>query len=370
MSLLTRSAPAILYTEDPGGGRRQFLDRLVPGLSSAVSGLVWRTAFPGGDTSFQASLSVAQDLSHVGLNLGRKAVIQSGGAIRFQGSLGQAARGTPWQLQGPGLAAAVVSSTGSGGFMAVESGGNAFNLDAVVTQAISRGLPWTKAGTLPTAGQADSASVDINSAFDQVGKALAQAWSLSPLGVCSMAALPTAPSYVLRAPQPLTPQLIGYTQGVGLYSNGSSNIVITDTTHTDAIGRWGHIEGFYDMTGLGTLSGGTAATYLSNWLTANIAAPSYTNAISVQYGQLRSVSGSSHNQYGGNVDLGTVRAGCIVTVYDVDPDHSHLLAQGPLQMLVTETEYAADPDVLTLTPAGCIGQDLSSIIYQSLSGAL
>lgn len=365
-----RSMPPVLYTEDPGGGRRIFLDRLVPGQPSAVSGLVWRTAYPGGDTNWQSNLSVDPLLSHLGLNLGRKAVIQSGGAIRFQGSLGQAARGEPWQLQGPGLAAAVVSSTGSGGFMAVESGGNAYNLDAVVTQAISRGLPWTKAGTLPTAGSAASASCDINTAFDQVGKALAQAWSLSPLGVCSMAALPTAPSYVLRAPQPLTPQLIGYTQAVGLYNNGSGNIVITDTTHADAVAKWGHIEGFYDMTGLGTLSGGTAATYLSNWLTANIAAPNYTNTIPVQYGQLRAISGSSHNQYGGPVDLTTVRAGCIVTVYDVDPDHSHLLAQGPLQMLITETEYAADSDVLTLTPAGCIGQDLSSLIYQSLSGAL
>ncbi len=57
-------------------------------------------------------------------------------------------------------------------------------------------------------------------------------------------------------------------------------------------------------------------------------------------------------------------------MFDVDPDHSHLLAPGPLQMLVGQTDYDVDTDTLTLTPIGAVGEDLEAVIYQALNGAI
>lgn len=353
---------ALLYTEDPGGGNRTFLDRLIPGEPSIVTGLKWVTNYPGGDSSWSCSLSVDPNLSHRGLNLGRQVTIASGGATRFQGILQRATRGTPWQLQGPGAFAVVISSAGSGGFMAVEVGGNAYDLDAVIVQAQARGLQWTKPATLPTAGTAASASCDIDTAFSTVGKALGQVVSLSPLQAVTMAAPPTQASYVLRPQQALSPQLAGLTQAVGIYSGG-----VLTTSNPAAVDKWGALEGSYDMTSLGTLDAPTATTYLNNWLTVNIAAPTYTDTLLVQPGQLFALNSTS---MGGPVDLATVRAGCLVNVYDIDPDHSHLLSPGPLQFLVGQTEYDVDADTLTLTPVGAVGTDLLAALYSGYGGHL
>lgn len=367
-----KNSHALVYTEDPGGGNRVFLDRLIPGELSAVSGLKWSKVYPGGDQEWSCNLSTDPNLSHVGLNLGRRVVIVKGGAIRFQGTMKQAARGTPWQLQGPGAYAAVVNSADSGGFMAVAPvSGNAYNLDDVVAAAQTRGLPWTAPAPLPgaagvaTAGTAATASCDIATAFSTVGKALGLGWSLTSLLAITMAPPPTTVSYVLRLSQPLAPTLTGYTQAVGLFSGG---VVLAQ--NDAAIDKWGHIEAPYDMSALeGTadLTSDLAQTYLNNWLTVNLPYPTYTSPLTVQPGQLRAVNG---NSMGGPVDLATVEPGCLINVYDIDPDHSHLLEPGPLQILVGQTDYDDDADLLSITPVGAVGTDLMSALYRAAGGSL
>lgn len=374
-----RTTPARVYTENPDGTDRRYLDML--GEQSAVSGLTWRTSYPGGDTTWQATLSFDLNASHSALRIGRHVGIVSGGGLRFQGRLDVPQRGDPWALSGGGIAGLVVSSTGSGGFSAVDSGGNAYNLDNIVTQAIARGLPYTKSGTLGVAGTAPSGSCDIATALAAVGKALGKAWRLSPTGVITMESLPTVPSYVLRASQALTPRIVGATQAVGRYTDSGTHANATTTSlntaaaaaSTAAKAKWGPIEQTYDMTGLGEISASTASTYLSNWLLANIAQASYVDTLVVGYGQLRAYTPSDGTHpagYGGPVDLATVRAGCLITVFDTDPDHSHLLTPGPLQVLVGETEYDVDTDTLTLTPVGAVGTRLLDVIYQSVGGAV
>lgn len=367
-----RTTPARIYTQEPDSTGRVYLDML--GQDCAISGLKWSTSYPGGDTTWEASLSFDPNASHAALRVGRSVAITAGGGIRFQGRLDVPQRGDPWSLSGEGIAALVVNSSAGGGFAAVDSSGNAFNLDNVVTQAIARGLPYTISGTLGTAGTADSGSCDIDTALATVGKALGKAWRLSPLGVITMESLPTVPFYVLRASQALTPRIVGATQAVGRYTSSSTHTNATTTTsNAAAVAKFGHIEQTYDMTGLGEISSSTAATYLSNWLTANIAQASYTDSFTVAYGQLRSYTPSDGTRpagLGGPVDLATVRAGCLVTVFDTDPDHSHLLTPGPLQVLVGGTQYDVDTDTLTLTPVGAVGTRLIDLIYQSLGGAV
>ncbi|HEY5201657.1 MAG TPA: hypothetical protein VIJ31_12205 [Acidothermaceae bacterium] len=367
-----RTTPALVYTEDPGGGNRIFLDRLVPNELSTVTGLQWTTTYPGGDSSWSCGLNADPNLSHLGLNLGRQVTIVKGGAIRFQGKLATAARGVPWQLQGPGAFSVAITSAGSGGFIAVApTSGNAYNLDEIISNAQTRGLQWTVPTPLPgslsipTAGTAASGSCDLDTAFGTVGKALGLVVSLSPLQAVTMAAPPTTARYVLRPQQALTPTLAGFTQAVGLYSGG-----VLLASNPAAQAKWGNLEGVYDMTSLeGTtpLDATTAGNYLSNWLTANLAYPTYTSTLTVQTGQLRVVHGTA---MGGPVDLSTVRAGHLIDVYDINPDHSHLLAPGPLQILTGQTSYDDDTDTLTVTPVGAIGTDLLAALYAGQGGAL
>jgi hypothetical protein len=352
---------ALVYTEDPyAGGDRWFLDRLLPqsGIPTRVTGLHWTTSYPGGDVHFSANLTAPADLNHAGLHAGRRVYIQAGGAVRWSGFLDEPGRGDPWSLTGTGLASMVNDWTASG---------STATLNGFIDGAISRGLPYSRGGVSLDASITTivNGSMTLDQALAQVGKALGKAWTLDAAGNIAMAAPPTTATYVLAARQPLNPTLVGFTQAVGYYqSSSTATAVVTAPTSVPSAAqqKWGKREGRYDMTGLGVLTSGNAQTYLNNWLSANLANWRYNNTLTVYRGDLR-VPG------GGIVDLATVRAGCMVLITDVDPSHETLLASGQLTMLVGATDYDVDNDVLTLTPVGMKGQDLLSIIYQSLGGA-
>lgn len=362
-----------VYTADPiTGANVVWLDRLNAGGPSILTGLKYSTTYPGGDTSATANLNALPDMSHIGLRDGRQLIIQAGGAVRWRGFLEQAQRptqpGSPWQLTATGIAGLLARDQ-----WAAIGGGNAYNLNGAVDGAIGRGLPFTRSATLPTAGTAPDGSITLDQALGDVGQATGTVWSLTAAGVITMAVPPTAPSYVLRATQPLAPKIIGWTQAVGYYDTGSGNgAVTTPSTGTPAITKFGNREGRYDMTNLGPIAAGTAGAYLATWLAANLAAPTYTQQIVVQTGQLKAITpaGAGFPQaVGGAVDLGTVRAGCLVRVLDADPSHANLQTPGPMHMLVGQTDYDVDSDTLTLTPVGYQGQDLAAIIYNALGGA-
>lgn len=347
---------ALVYTEDASvGGDRRFLDRLQPDAVTRVAGLHWTTSYPGGDVHFSANLTAPPDLNNAGVQAGRRVYIQSGGAVRWSGFLDNPKRGDPWQISGTGLASMVTDWTAIG-----------TTLDAAIDNAITRGLPYSRNGvSLGSSLQIVSGSMTLDAALAQAGKALGMAWTLDPSGVITMAAPPTTPTYVLNARQALNPTLVGFTQAVGYFQDSSTTTQTITVSSSAAQAKFGKREGRYDMTGLGIIAAtGTqsATTYLTNWLNANLANWRYSNTLTVSPGQLR-IPG------GGPVDLATVRAGCMVLVTDVDPSHETLLTPGQLTMLVGATDYDVDNDVLTLTPVGMRGQNLLSIIYQSLGGA-
>jgi hypothetical protein len=361
-----------IYTEDPTAAtNRVWLDRLNTAGPSIISGLRYSTSYPGGDVSASCSLTALPDLSHLGLRAGRKFIIQSGAANRWQGFLDEALRpstpGAPWQLTATGLAGLVARDQW-------DTDGNGYSLNAGVDAAISRGLQWTRPAALSSVtASTPQSQLSLNQALSAVGKAAGTVWALSASGAITMAAPPTAPTYALRATQPLAPKLTGWTQAVGVYQLTSSTVGWVTTSNAAAIAKFGNREGTYDMTNLGVITSGTASGYLATWLATNLAAPTYTDAILVQNGQLRTVTpaGGGHPQaMGGPVDLGTVRAGCLVQILDSDPSHANLLAPGQMNMLVGGTEYDVDNDLLTLTPVGYQGQDFLSVIYQGLGGAL
>jgi hypothetical protein len=359
-----------VYTEDPTGGtNRVWLDRLGVG-PSIIDGLRYATSCPGGDTNASMNLHAVPNLTHVGLRPGRKIVIESGAAIRWQGKLDDPNRpvnlGDPWQL----------SCTGLAGLLATDqwdTAGNGFNLNNGVDAAITRGLPWLRTASLPTAGSTPQSQLSLDRAFHLVGQATGTVWSVAPSGLVTMAAPPTVPTYALRATQPLSPKIVGWTQAVGTYQASSSTAGWVTTSNTTAVGKFGAREGAYDMTGLGILVAGTASSYLATWLAANLAAPSYTDQIVVQHGQLRTITpaaGGHPQAMGGPVDLGIVRAGCLVQIFDADPSHANLITPGAMSFLVGGTDYDVDHDTLTLTPVGYQGQDFLGIIYNALGGAL
>lgn len=352
---------ALIYTEVPAGGSdRQWLDRITPG-PAVVTGIKWSTQYPGGDISFSAALNAQPNLVHHGLTAGRRVTILGGCAVRWQGVLDEPRRGNPWQLSGTGLAA-LAKQYGSVGNTAV---GSAIALNTIVDNAIARGLPWTRPAALPSAGASTASGQTVDGAFAEVSKANGQFWSLSVLGAVTMAAPPTTPMYLLATTQALNPTMVGYATQVVVAFNNSSGPNIDQRTVTDAtaIAAFGKREALLDLTGNGTMSATAATAYGTTWLTQNKPQLRYTNPILVQPKQL-TVPG------GGPVDLMTVRAGCLVTVTDVDPTHENQLAAGPLSFLVGQTDYDADAHTLTLTPLGVQGTDFVSVLYGAVGGAL
>ncbi len=364
---------ALVYTEpanptDPPD--RIFLDQL--GKVAVVSGLTWTTCWPGGDLEATANLTAAPDLVHRALTPGRRATITCGGANRWQGNLDEPARGNPWQLHLTGTAG-LASQFGAGQYARYGGGTNPpINVDAIVDDAASRGLPYTRGGATlgPPAGFASSSSGTVAQALADYGIATGTVWSLRPQpaggpALITMGTIPTTASMILSATDILNPTMAGYfTQVLVTYATGFvgqlGSVLVSDAA---AVGKYGRREAPLDITGQGAQNAATATLLGQQWLNANKPQLRYTTQITVQPGQL-TIPG------GGPVDLMTVRAGCLLRVIDVDPTHNAMLTPGPLKLLVGTTSYSTTTGALTVTPAGAVGQDLKSVLYQGAGGAV
>lgn len=356
---------------------RRFLDRL-GGPVNVVRDLVWTTCFPGGDLEATANLYAPPNFNHIALTPGRRAAITCGGAIRWHGTLDEPVRGDPWQLHFTGDSA--LSSQYAAGSFAYGVPGSPVNPNAFFDDAVGRGLPWTRNAVSlgPPAGVSTNTAQSFDDALAAYSRATSMFWTLVPSrtgGAALMlpfAPAPTKPSLILESTQPLNPTMQGYFTQVVVSFNTSITlfgqpplVFITTVTVSDqpSIDRFGVREGSLDLTSQDVASIAAATAAGQAWLAQNKPQLRYTSPITVQPGQL-SIPG------GGPVDLMTVRAGCVVSIVDVDPSHDSMTAPGPLNMLVGTTSFDTTSEQLTLTPLGALGQDFESIVYQTAGGAL
>lgn len=342
-----------IYTEAPAGGGRIYLDSL-----GYISGLTWSHTWPGGPSSLAVNLQTAYDLQSPGLLAGRRIIILSGGTTVWRGTMDPPKRGNPWTVSAVGIGAAAKT------FAAIYGGG--VFADSVVDNAISRGMPWTRPNSLGGPSSALSTGTEqVDAALTGVAQTLGQVWAVTPNGVVSMAAPPTAPpTYILATGEAIEGSLLGYfTQVCAIYLSGSTPSAVT-VTDPIAAARYGYIEPpqALDLTGYGSISSGSATVLATNYLSLNSSRLRTTTPLAVSQGQLMSPAGTPF-------DLAMVQAGCLVRLQQTVIGSETLASPtNPLDLLIGETSYDADTDTLTLTPVGDARDDILGLLYQGAGG--
>lgn len=341
-----------LFSDAATGGDRVWLDNI-----GRVSGLVHETTYPGGDSQARWQITLNTTAQHRGWAYGRRLGISLGGDEIWHGNLDKPTRSTIWSMLAIGRAAQAKQYVA----LAATSG-NALNLNEVVDAAISRGLPFTRAGSLPslasTAPSAPSASLMIDQALDQVasGQTVETYWTTDTFGTLTMGAAPTVATYTLFATTPgggrsltgfATDAFVAYYSASGVYSVNQRSA---------AIRPYGRFEAFLDETALNLIPSSQADTLGDGFLARNGARTKFTDTFTVSPGQLVTQGGRA-------VDLATVRAGFLANVIFTDPDSAGevVLAAIP-QVLIGGTSYDWDTDVLTLTPVTSAQDNLTALL--------
>lgn len=340
-----------IYTEAVGGGDRIWLDQL-----GIVAGVAYDTTFPGGDAQASWQITLDPAFQHRALRYGRQVGICLGASVVWHGYLDNPQRGTAWAMTAFGNAVlgkqyAAIAATS----------GNALNLNEVVDAAIARGLPWTRAGSLPTManGYAPSGSLMIADALDQVADAQSTEsyWPLDTLGVLAASwAAPTTPSYILYASGPGGGRnLAGFATDAYVIYQSATGVITTDL-RSAASRPYGRFEAVTDQTGLGLIPSSQADTLGDGYLARNAPRAKFTSDFTVAPGQLVTMGGQP-------VDLATVRAGFLANVVFTDPDSAGEVALGAVpQVLFGAARYDVDADTLTLTPVYAAQDNLQALL--------
>lgn len=336
-------------SERPGGGDAYWLDEF-----GVIAGLNYTTCYPGGDQ--QATWQTTLDMRHQhrAWDYGRLITLCAGATPVWRGYLDKPQRGTSWTMTAVGQAALAMQ------YRAVaDTSGDALELDEVVDAAISRGLPFTRVGSLPTLanGSAPSASLSIDEALDQVaqGQTSDTFWSVDISGALSMGPAPSTPAYLL------------YANGVGggrsldgfatdvyvLYQSASG--VISTSLRSATLKPYGTFEAYSDQTALGLIPAAQADDLGDGFLARNAARARFTDTFTVTRSQLVTTGGVSP-------DGATIRAGFLAKVIVLDPDSAGEVAGSNPQVLIGGTAYDSDSDTLTLTPVYSAQDNLTALL--------
>lgn len=134
------------------------------------------------------------------------------------------------------------------------------------------------------------------------------------------------------------------TGGASLGTGSQEGAVHRGSGSLGPIGNMPPREAVVDMTDQGAFTLPDALTAIAAAHEKIKTQPHYEGAWTAQYGDVLNLGGVP-------VDLATIRAGVELTVLVVDPTRNLALTGDTVQVLIGETEYDADTDTLTLTPA-------------------
>lgn len=346
----------VIASEAPAGGDRFCLDQF-----AIIQGLVTATTYPGGDSVATWQMTLDMRAQHRAWTYGRKIKIAVGASEIWHGFLDNPTRDTVWSMTAYGL-----PSTTKQYVALAASDNNALNLDEVIDAAIARGMPLTRSGTFPSmppvAGgspvTAPSGSQMIDDSLDQVATAQTSPtyWTTTTQGVMTMGAAPTVPSYILYATGVGGGRSVAgmVTDAFVMYQSASG--VLSVDQRSAASRPFGRFEQVLDETTLGLIPSTTADTLGDAFLARNPASAKYTSTFTVTPGQLVTMGGVA-------VDLATVRAGFLANVIVTDPDSAGDVALAAIpNVLMGQTSYDWDADVLTLTPVYSAQDSLSALL--------
>lgn len=226
-----------------------------------------------------------------------------------------------------------------------------------VTEALSRGLPWTAASTTglsPDPFSANDETAEINSVrdlLDAYAEANGLRWAVWSAGELEMAADPVSPpTWLVRGQDPLLPvgdddfitHLFGrYVATISPTTYGT--VVVGDDDLRVRHGR--RKEAPFDLTPLGLMAPADASSLVTERLRAVSARSGFTSGFTVTSDQMFSPGGIQAR-------LSLVRAGEMVRVWGVLDAGGHLALGGVVDLVIGETQYDVDSDVLQISPVG------------------
>lgn len=343
-----------VYSDAVGGGDRFWLDSL-----GIINGLSYARTNPGGALTATWQMVLDPRLQHRAWQPGRQIGIACGVATVWEGNLDNPSRGTVWTMNAIGS-----PSSDSQRFLAIApTTENALNLDEVIDAAITRGLGWSRASTLPsmpaTAAAVQSGTVYLDEALQQVlgSQSALTYWTVSDGKVVSAATAPTSPTYLLLATgvgggrtldQFVTDVVVTYQSATGQLST---------TTVSSSSRPFGRFEYPLDITALGQIPTSQATAAGQNYLALNGARAKFTDTLTVTHGQLITLGGQP-------VDLATFEPGPLINVLVTDPDSAGEVAlEFPVPMLVGYTSYDVDSDVLQIGSVDYSSDSLASGLF-------
>lgn len=325
-----------VYSESSSGGDRCHLD-----VIGSVAGLRFSTS-ANGDLAASWQMQLDPKTGHRALGAGRYVRLPFGGNKGWRGVMGNPQRGTPWSFTAQGWPWLAKN------YNAIGTASNGLNLNAVVDNAITRGLPWTRSASLPalTAGSQQDGTGKVADVLNTVCDAKGQLWNVDRDGNVTAAARPTIVAYLLQANDTGGGRTItGFVTDVHVTYWDSTSWATTTILRSATSRPFGRFEDVLDITDLGPIAATQAQNHGDNWLAKRGHRLRFTSAFTVAAGQLLSPGGAA-------VDLATVQArDGLVKVMLTDPDAAAgEFALGAVKVPIGETDYDVDADVLTLTP--------------------
>lgn len=346
-SLVSRVA---VFTEAPGGGDRCHLD-----VIGVVGGLRYSTSI-NGDLTASWQMQLDPKTNHRALAPGRTVRLPYGAAKGWRGVLGNPRRGDVWEFNAQGFPWLAKNR------LAVSSGsGNGLDLDDVVDEAISRGLPWTRTASLPAlaAGTQQDGTQSLSDSLTTVCDAKGKLWTVDRDGNVTAAVRPTNVAYILQANDTAGGRtVIGFATDVFVTYWDIDTWGVATVLRSVTSRPYGDFEDVLDITDLGPITETQAQEHGDNWLAKRAPRLRFTQAFAATHGQLLSPGGTP-------VDLATVQAhDGLVKVLLTDPDSAAgELSLGAVRVPMGETDYDVDADVLSITPLDSTPTGLRALAF-------
>lgn len=330
-----------VFSEQPTGGDRVYLDTL-----GTVSSVRFTTTFPGGDWSASWQMILDPHLDHRAVTPGRLITIPTSPYQGWHGILDNPQRGEPWQFTATGRAQDGKRFNAYTIPADPYTATNTLILNDVIDQMITRGSGWTRGESLPNGnGQSPSGAGTVEDVLNQVADDTNQYWKLSRTLVVTMDPLPTTVTNLLVTTDTAGGrQLGGFLTDVFVTYIDDQSWAPTVIVRSASSRPFGRFEGTLDRTADGPIPLAQAQQAGDNYLNQNSPRLRFTGGFTVTKGQWLNSGGTP-------ADLATAQAGNVCKLLLIDPDTAAgEKTIGPVTLVIGQTDYDVDADILTVTP--------------------
>ena len=282
--------------------------------------------------------------------------------------LSEPERGTPWRLHARGIGSVLA------GALAQTSDGTAPSTrpDVAIDAAITRlGLPLTRPASISSSDfvAADSRLTTVGDLLDAWASENGRAWGVTARGEVVAVTDPTTPSLLLMPSTPLmgtaddeyvthlTGRYVTAVTGTPPQPSAWAQVTVGDDA---AAARWGRVEKPVDLTALGLIDSGRAASILQGRLNDGRARMAFTGAVTGDSTNLFRIGGTPPH-------LSLLRAGSMLRIAGVLDSLGRLVVGGTQDVVLGETRYRDGESEIYLAPVGMVARDFASVLADAVA---